>query len=270
MNDDDILGIFNKLGLSYLQAKAYLALVKCGSRPTTIGNLSKLSNIVRQDLYRILPTLQKMGLVEKILSNPMLYQALSLQIGLSKLMAEKKIEFNKTQEMAISLIDTFQTNENRNDIEDSEQFIILSEVKSFIEKIKKEIAASECSIDFLYKTNRFSILSFYNIGLIEKAAKKGVKIRILLRDKIADVTKLRSIIALGKMNGVEIRFSEEIPVGGLAIFDNKRIFFRIANTIGDALCTKNFNTVKLGSVFFEKMWNEAHILIPQKKGAHAN
>jgi DNA polymerase III alpha subunit len=54
------------LGLTLLQAKIYLALSKTGK--ATIKTISKASNSARQDIYRIMPTLQKLGLAEKIIA----------------------------------------------------------------------------------------------------------------------------------------------------------------------------------------------------------
>jgi sugar-specific transcriptional regulator TrmB len=56
------------LGLSLNQARVYLAILKLKIR--TVGHIAKFSRVRREEIYRILPTLEKMGLIEKILGKP--------------------------------------------------------------------------------------------------------------------------------------------------------------------------------------------------------
>ena len=50
-------------GLTSLQAKTYLALAKLGK--ADVKTIAKVSKVARQDIYRIMPTLQKWGLEKK-------------------------------------------------------------------------------------------------------------------------------------------------------------------------------------------------------------
>jgi sugar-specific transcriptional regulator TrmB len=52
------------LGLTLCQARVYLALARSGM--STAKTISKVSKVTREDIYRIMPTLQKLGLVENI------------------------------------------------------------------------------------------------------------------------------------------------------------------------------------------------------------
>lgn len=62
-----------ELGLTSLQAKIYLALAQTGN--ATIRNIAKNSKIARQDVYRIMPSLQKLGLAEQIVVSPTMYKS---------------------------------------------------------------------------------------------------------------------------------------------------------------------------------------------------
>jgi sugar-specific transcriptional regulator TrmB len=61
------------LGLTSLQAKTYLALVTLGK--ANVQTIAKASNVARQDVYQVMPTLQKLGLGEKIIAKPIIYEA---------------------------------------------------------------------------------------------------------------------------------------------------------------------------------------------------
>jgi sugar-specific transcriptional regulator TrmB len=55
--NDEPIQTFMSLGLTLLQAKLYLTLVKLGSQGGEVRKISRESSIVRQDVYRILPEL---------------------------------------------------------------------------------------------------------------------------------------------------------------------------------------------------------------------
>jgi sugar-specific transcriptional regulator TrmB len=65
MIQDDIQTLTD-LGLSLLQAKTYLNLAKLGK--ANVQTIAKASNVARQDIYRVMPKLQKLGLAEKFIS----------------------------------------------------------------------------------------------------------------------------------------------------------------------------------------------------------
>jgi sugar-specific transcriptional regulator TrmB len=95
VQDEDVEAL-TSLGLTILQAKVYLALVKSGS--STIREISKTSDVARQDLYRITSELQKLGLVERVIANPTEFRAIELTGGISILLQrvhEKEAEIRK-------------------------------------------------------------------------------------------------------------------------------------------------------------------------------
>jgi sugar-specific transcriptional regulator TrmB len=54
--------------LTLNQAKVYLAVIKL--EKTTVVQVANFSKVRREDVYRILPSLEKMGLVERLLGKP--------------------------------------------------------------------------------------------------------------------------------------------------------------------------------------------------------
>lgn len=96
------------LGLKFLQAKTYLALAKLGK--ADVKTISKASNVARQDIYRIIPTLEKLGLAEKIIANPTMYKATPIKEGLSILLQNRKEEIADLQKKTTSLINNFHAN----------------------------------------------------------------------------------------------------------------------------------------------------------------
>ena len=73
----------SSFGMTVKQAKVYLALVFLGT--ALVGDISKHSKVRREEVYRILPKLEKMGLIEKTLSTPVKLKATSVENALSLL-----------------------------------------------------------------------------------------------------------------------------------------------------------------------------------------
>ncbi len=65
------------LGLTHNQARICLALIELG--PSKVEEISIVSEVTRQDIYRIIPSLQALGFVETTLSKPTIFKVLSLQ-----------------------------------------------------------------------------------------------------------------------------------------------------------------------------------------------
>ena len=83
-NTDLLLG----LGLSLNQARVYLAILKL--ERTAVGQIAKFSKVRREDVYRILPTLEKMGLIERLMGKPVEIRATPISDALTFLVAEEK------------------------------------------------------------------------------------------------------------------------------------------------------------------------------------
>ena len=71
----------------------------------TAKTLSCLSKVTRQDIYRIMPKLQTLGLAQKILSIPTEWEAAPIDEGLTILLERKNKQFSELQEKTTKLLD---------------------------------------------------------------------------------------------------------------------------------------------------------------------
>jgi sugar-specific transcriptional regulator TrmB len=90
------------LGLTLLQAKVYLILVRGGTE-TTLA-VSNKAHVDRSNTYRAILQLQDMGLVTKILGVPNSYQAIPFKNAVLTLLSRKKTEYDKVQATAQELM----------------------------------------------------------------------------------------------------------------------------------------------------------------------
>lgn len=105
-NVDSHVKTLEKLGLTSLQARIYLTAVTLQS--ASVRRIAEKSEVARTDVYRIVPTLEKLGLLKKIISTPTMYEATALKDGCSLLLQRKKEEYTEAKLKAKELIEEFQ------------------------------------------------------------------------------------------------------------------------------------------------------------------
>jgi HTH-type transcriptional regulator, sugar sensing transcriptional regulator len=89
----DLVNRLAEFGFTVNQAKVYLDIVQAGS--TSVGQISKNTLLHRQDIYKLLPKLEKMGLITLTIGKPVLIEALPIEKVLERLIAKEKEETNQ-------------------------------------------------------------------------------------------------------------------------------------------------------------------------------
>ena len=85
----DDFTLLSDLGLSRIQAKIYLALLKLGIDSKAVS-IFKYSGVARQDVYRVLCELQQIGIVEKIISKPVRFRAIEPKKAVALLLKKRR------------------------------------------------------------------------------------------------------------------------------------------------------------------------------------
>lgn len=254
MNNKEYLNALMKFGLSYLQARVYLGLV--GLEKANVQTISKVSNVVRQDIYRIMPSLLKLGLVEKIVSKPTMYKATQLKLGLSILLRKKENEFIELQKKESWFLNNFNSSRLETTIlEDKTSFRIISETtlllkmhKELIQNTRKNIdsvipfvpSTAELSEEFIYLSDSKLTEGSVDIRLITSESNKS----ILEKPKLTENTRLNI-----RYIGVSIPF-------GLHIFDKKEVTLSLSTSNSlPCLWSNNPNILFLAQNYFGLLWN---------------
>ena len=255
LQNDETIKILMNLGLTCLQAKTYLVLTTL--KEAEAKKISKISNIARQDIYRIMPELEKVGLVERIISTPTLYKAIPLKEGSFVLFQKRAKEHAALQEKIEALAEHEDKERNIDTIVDetTSQFIVTSEKKLFLKKMGDAISEAQSSINTIIEPDRWKTMLFYHGQHMRKAMGRGVKIRIITEGK--QEKSNRNEEALKKNSLFELKYSSAyLPVTG-TIFDSKEVDLHISNTVVPVLYTNNPQVVKLAETYFECLWEKA-------------
>lgn len=247
------LEVLLKLGLTELQAKTYLTLV--GLKKAEVKKISARSNIARQDVYRIVHALEEQGLVEKILSTPILYKAIPFTEGISMLFQKRDEEHTKLENSLKLLTEKKVEDSTTTFLEDSIDFLIVSERKRFVKNVEKSmVGASICKIICPDKGFGFMIFHFYDCFVA--ALSRGTNVRIITQKTDLNAITLQKLQLLLADPNFEIKFITSSIETAMLILDNG-VNICLSNWKEvPSLWSNNGQVLKLAEKLFETEWNE--------------
>ena len=258
MSQDEDLYIqaLMNLGLTLLQATIYLTLAQIGQ--SEVKRISKASNVARPDVYRVMPTLEKIDLVEKIVANPTVYKAVPLKEGLSILLQEKTEENVELQKETKALLSNFQENNVGISLDREDPELIITSGKNlFLKRFEKAIKAGQTSEDIIGTAPDFNSFLFRNLQYFKTVNKKGVKIRVITKPENQE-SMLRVIREFKKNPLFKLKYTFDNNPVCLMICDNKEVNFQISNGMVPSLWSNEPHVVQLARVYFESLWKEAN------------
>jgi sugar-specific transcriptional regulator TrmB len=249
--------LLEKLGLTNLQARIYLALVSYG--PSTVTEISKITTIARQDIYKILPHLLTLGLIEKIVEIPVKHSAIPLKDAISKLFDYRKKENKKLHKKAQEFCEYFSEEKlTKNNILDYE-FMIIPKKKTLVGQIKKNMQLAQRNVDIIISKESLKAILLF-LSDFEKTAQRGLKIRFLSNKskKIRNILKENKILL--KNPNFKIKFSDKIISMRAGLYDNQKLILATQPSTlfldSPALLTNNSVIIKLFQSYFNLIWNK--------------
>ena len=259
VQDEDIEALAS-LGLTMLQAKVYLALIE--SENATIKDIAKAAGVARQDLYRITSELQEYGLVEQIITKPIMYKAIPLTRGVSVLLNELQRKRSESHKKVAKLIHRYKTKEVTVKAKaEKNQFVLVPGKNALILKEKILLKNAEKSISFITSKQRFSQKVYSLAEEFKKAAAKGVKIKLIM-DK-SETAKHNSLVDTLAKNyleqpSFEVKYIRYPPPVVMAVFDRKEVLVIASANAGltesSALWSSNPSLVELAYNYFKVTW----------------
>jgi sugar-specific transcriptional regulator TrmB len=87
---DDTVSKLTSFGFTINQAKVYLSIVQLGR--TRVGRIAKITQLHRQDIYKLLPKLEKRGLIIRTIDKPFMIEAISIEKALESVIAKEREE----------------------------------------------------------------------------------------------------------------------------------------------------------------------------------
>ncbi len=256
-DDDSCIQTLMELGLTLLQATVYLTLVKL--RKADAKRISKASNVARSDIYRIMPKIEKMGLAEKILGKPTMYEATPIKGALSILLQNKKKEYAEIEQKTGTLLNNFHDIDLQDFQKMDSQFKVTSEWTLIKKMHGKMIQSAQTSIDITVPIKFLQKMLDDHGTYLKEAKKKGVKTRAIIQ-KVGEKTPSRKTKTLATNLFTEVEYVSYTDLFGMHIFDKKEATLNIfSGKGGSSLWSNDPHVVKIAETYFEHMWNESEI-----------
>jgi sugar-specific transcriptional regulator TrmB len=254
LEDKKYIQTLTELGLTILQAKIYVTLTKLGKADAR--TISKQSNVVREEIYRIMPELEKIGLAEKTLTRPTLYKATLLKDGLGILIQRKAEETCRLQKKTRNIIQNLKGESfRRNSNEENLGFIITSEKLLFRKRFETNIQMTRFEINVITSGFLFRQMVFNHSKSIAKALERGVNIRVIT-EETEDETIPEHVRELMKNRFFKIKYLFSPSLVTMAVFDDKEVNVCISSEIVPNLWSNNPAIVKLTAGYFKQIWNQ--------------
>jgi sugar-specific transcriptional regulator TrmB len=254
-NTDLLLG----LGLSLNQARVYIAILKL--EKTTVGQVAKFSKVRREDVYRILPTLEKMGLIERLLGKPTEVRATPISDSLTSLVTEEKSKSDerllgmKSKVKKLSLKDWTQRFPEEDSI-----YILIPDKKAILAKTSGLIKDSRKEVAFITDKERIMPVLAQFSDECKQAIKKGVQIRLILEGDGPDGLLKEKVKKLIGIASVQVKFHSE-PLNHFIMSDDKEALITTSKESGlgesPSLWTNNSNLIGVLRTSFESDWKKA-------------
>jgi sugar-specific transcriptional regulator TrmB len=260
MKKEERIETLTKLGLSLMQAKIYLSLIQIG--PSTAKSLAATIETSRPDMYRVIATLHKDGIIEKLMTKPAVFKAAPPNQIIETLVKRKNEAQNELNKKSIELISDLLNNQTKKEIhEPGIDFVIIQGKDAIFQRLKDGLSKAETSVNVVTSQKRFSeaIIEFNEWYL--SALKRGVTVFLTTDHHIPQKKASKILQTLMKYPNFELRFFAKTPSAIVATLDNKEAYATMsANTSLEAnasMWSNNTSFVELAQSYFEKKWNNS-------------
>ena len=258
---DDLLAQFSEFGITPNQSKVYIYLGKYGSK--TAPEVSRSLNIPRTETYRLLTTLQNLGVVSATFQHPIKFSALSLERAIKSMldMERDRIKNLETKKENISKIwDSIPTFHNEPEIEKDDKFQILQGQNQIFGKLNNMIINTKR--EFVIVGNEKEILKFYHANFLEPLDKSDIELKVLT-NSLERASHVFDEIDKNKVK--KIPNAANSPYGFI-IKDNEEIIIfmkqsKLSNNI-TALWTNSKALIYTNKLLFNLLWKKSKSICP--------
>ncbi|MEM3378102.1 MAG: helix-turn-helix domain-containing protein [Candidatus Bathyarchaeia archaeon] len=249
-----------ELGLTLVEAKIYLALIH--ARPLSAAAIAKISKINRADVYRTIPRLQQLGLVEKIVRVPAEYRAIPVNEAISFLLQIKENQYKKVKATAQIFLKKIKATEPEEKQAEEVQLVLIPKGKHAIERIHEAIERATQGVDLVLSWRRFSFgIANAFAESVEAGWRKGVKFRFIIEVPPKNEATEQLVQYCLQKPFCRIRFMPYHPETVFGLYDKKEVFISIfpeANLLeSPILWSKTQSLVKMAEATFEMLWSTA-------------
>ena len=253
--------ILRELGLTFSQAKLYLALTRFNDSATA-NELSSSSNIARQDVYQLLEQLHRISLVEKIVANPTEFRAIPMKEATAILLERRNQKTQALVKESEEFLVDFNKTEPLDRLHDNNHFVLIPKGEAVVHRVERSIKAAQKEILAITPRREFSQWIFTFREVWRQAIERGVRVR-WITEKKPQTLELTSDPAFAFLDDprFNLRVISEKPEKRVGIYDGKEVFIAVTRETNagesGALWTDNLIVIHTLQDYFELKWQLA-------------
>jgi sugar-specific transcriptional regulator TrmB len=257
-NSSEFIDILKRLGLTLNEARVFCTL--CAVGKSTAKSISKTSGIAREVVYQVLPSLQKKGLVEEMVTSPKSFRALSMENAFETMLRRRTLENAELKKNAMKTLENWQSADTSNE----EPYIVVLPPREDDAHWKEAWYKAQETADMIMPLSKFlQWPHFYAEAALDMAMKKKLKLRIITEAETQKILQTPpegfSSSLVEKFGHANFKFMTVLPRVELTIFDRKKCFVGTnrAKQIKDMtwLLTDNPFIAEMACTYFEAVWS---------------
>ncbi len=215
---DEGIYVLTNLGLTKSEAKIFLALSSLGT--ATAKTISQTSDIAREQVYRIIPQLRELGLIEEVIGLPTMYSPVQLKDAINFLVNRRIAQTSELQTKADKFLQKAVDKPKAKHDEESPQFVLIPEKEAFLRRIRNSHNNAKRTIDIITTKSRLPLAMFTFAEPIRLALSKGVKVR-MITETVDEKTIFKITDGLTVNESFKVRFTPVFPPAVILIYDKK-------------------------------------------------
>jgi len=249
-------------GLTKTQAKIYLTLIALGV--ASASEIAGTSKVRREEVYRIIPELEKRGMITKKLETPRKFLAVKPETAIKVLTKDKmktmKDEIENLQKKETELVSKLKAIELPIKHENS-SIEVISQSDIVFTKLTEMIKHARSKIDAVAPLSNFKLVYINRSRKLMENVLKTVKIRMVTQKcELDDFTKEILKFSAESNNPIEFRQLEKLPFD-IFIVDDREAVWGDHDSDGKALTFWTDKPTQIGILkeSFEGLWQKAFV-----------
>lgn len=248
-------------GLTKTQAKIYVVLVALGV--ASASEIGTASNVRREEVYRIVPELEKRGIVVRKLDAPRKFSAVKPEVATSLLMKDKlKTMKDEVDSLTLKQLDLVPRLKNialptpNNDC--SLELITKEDVAAA--KLMDMTIRAKRQIDLITSPGEFRMAYLNRSKSLRDRLLRTVHLRVIFPECRLD-SSIRDIIKISERckNKIEVRYVEKIPFNVLISDEKEAMWGDVQTANGNVknLWTDDPTQVSILTASFDSFWQKS-------------
>ena len=249
--EDESLQLVASLGLTFLEAKVYLALVKLGK--ASAKTISTSSRVAQPDVYRVVSKLENHGLVEREVGTPNQFSATPIDEGLAILLQRRDNQSAMLHKMTAEMLQKLKDKTARTESQkEASKFVLVP--GAHVHKIRNAVDNAQTDVLCFTSLDMFRKVRFVTEDVWKKGVKSGIKFQFIIGKPHEEKVDLKLDPVLRNNECFEIKWtSTSMPC--VILIDGREVFLRTEmNLEAPVLWSNNSCFVALIKEHFKTEW----------------